>query len=97
VSLVELLHNTAGIHDDETDTSCSEGEKTGLSQIAQAEGIARQAKPFDFEPGTAWLYSNANYILLGAVVEQITGRPFRDAMVDIVIRPLGLNATAVDR
>ena len=29
----------------------------------------------DFEPGTRWAYSNTNYLLLGAIVERIEGRP----------------------
>lgn len=97
VSLFELLHHTAGLHDDDTDAGNRAASKGPTSQIALAETVARQSKPFDFEPGTAWLYSNANYIVLGAVIEAVTGMPFSEAMASIVFRPLGLSATAVDR
>src|SRR5215210_3022148 len=31
-----------------------------------------------FEPGTEWFYSNTNYVLLGLVLEQVTGKPIGD-------------------
>jgi D-alanyl-D-alanine carboxypeptidase len=33
-------------------------------------------KPLDFEPGTKWQYSNTNYVLLGLIVEKVSGEPF---------------------
>jgi D-alanyl-D-alanine carboxypeptidase len=33
-------------------------------------------KPLDFEPGTQWQYSNTNYVLLGLIVEKVSGEPF---------------------
>ncbi|HEX9501202.1 MAG TPA: serine hydrolase domain-containing protein, partial [Thermoanaerobaculia bacterium] len=32
-------------------------------------------KPLDFEPGTKWQYSNTNYVIAGAIVEKVAGRP----------------------
>ena len=54
-------------------------------EAMEAGADAATAKPFDFEPGTARLYSNANYILLGAIVEKVTGKPFHDAMAETVL------------
>lgn len=97
VSLLELMHQTAGLHSDEDSPFCLSGPQGPKTQVKLAEEIAGQAKPFDFEPGTAWLYSNANYIVLGAVVEAVAGKPFADAMSALVFAPLGLTFTAVDR
>jgi D-alanyl-D-alanine carboxypeptidase len=33
-------------------------------------------KPLDFEPGTKWQYSNTNFVLLGLIVEKVSGEPF---------------------
>ena len=31
--------------------------------------------PLDFEPGTRWQYSNTNYVIVGQIIEKITGMP----------------------
>ena len=91
-SLLDLMHHTAGLHSDETSAG-PVGEK---SQVDLAREIAAQAQPFDFEPGSAWLYSNANYIVLGAVIEAVTNVSLSQAFAEIICGPLGLTATAVD-
>lgn len=48
-------------------------------------------------PGQEYEYSNANYTLLGAIVEQITGGSYAAALDDLVARPLGLQRTTADR
>ncbi|MBY0568850.1 MAG: beta-lactamase family protein [Hyphomonadaceae bacterium] len=93
-SLLELMHHTAGLHSDESGVTTHSG--AAPSQVALAEEIARQSQPFDFPPGTAWLYSNANYIVLGAVIEAVTATPFSQAMSELVCAPLGLTSTSVD-
>ena len=42
------------------------------------------------EPGAGFHYSNAGYVLLGAVLEQVTGQPFVDAMNERVFGPVGM-------
>ena len=90
-SIRELLQHTAGISDGEYDT---EGVS---SQLTQAERIARMTPLFDFAPGTAWRYSNAGYILLGAIVEKITELPLATAASKLLFQPLGLSHTAFDQ
>jgi CubicO group peptidase (beta-lactamase class C family) len=46
----------------------------------------------DFTPGTATAYSNVGYVLLGAVIERVTGVPFATYVQTHVLRPLGLSA-----
>ena len=38
------------------------------------------SKPLVFEPGSQWSYSNTNYIALGLVIEQVTGRSYADEL-----------------
>jgi CubicO group peptidase (beta-lactamase class C family) len=94
MSLLELMNHTAGLHDDGQEESRSRGT---ASQEQLAVAIASQAKPLDFAPGTAWLYSNANYIVLGAVIEKVTGVPLAEALAALIFRPLGLRKSAVDK
>ena len=49
--------------------------------------------PLEFEPGTRWTYSNSNFLILGAIVEQITGQPFTTTVEENVFRPAGMIQT----
>lgn len=51
------------------------------------------ALPPKFEPGARFGYSNSGYVLLGLVIEAISGRPYQEAVRDKVISPLGLRHT----
>jgi D-alanyl-D-alanine carboxypeptidase len=88
----ELLHHTAGIHDDQE----SPPLPTGTAQVALATAIAHQNRLFDFPPGTAWLYSNANYVLLGALIEAVTRTSLAEAIATTISTPLRLTRTAMD-
>jgi CubicO group peptidase (beta-lactamase class C family) len=43
--------------------------------------------PLQFVPGTQWMYSNSNYLLLGQIVEQVTGREFHVVVEQEIFRP----------
>ncbi|MFG2981527.1 serine hydrolase domain-containing protein [Streptomyces sp. NPDC048258] len=49
--------------------------------------------PVQFAPGEKWEYSNTNLILLGLVVEKITGRPLHEVIDQSVLKPAGLRRT----
>lgn len=44
-----------------------------------------------FAPGTAWEYSNTNYVLLGMVIERVTGMSYADVLRLRVFEPLSLD------
>ena len=52
--------------------------------------------PLTHPAGGTYEYSNANYTLLGAIIERITGLPFEDALQELVAQPLGLTSTTTD-
>ncbi len=91
ITLRQLLNHTAGVSDivhtitpgfsrRDVDTA------TLITEIRQ--------RPAAFAPGTQWSYSNAGFILLGAVIEKVTGKAWYDAEQEAVIAPLGLKHTA---
>jgi CubicO group peptidase (beta-lactamase class C family) len=41
-------------------------------------------------PGQAWTYNNSGYVLLGAIIESVTGKPWHQAVVERISRPLRL-------
>jgi len=56
--------------------------------------IARST-PLQFAPGTAERYSNLGYVVLGAVVQQVSGKPWHDAIAEYVYRPAGMTSSGV--
>jgi len=49
--------------------------------------------PLDFEPGTDIQYSNAGYVLLGAIVQEITGKTYHQEVQERILNPLGMTET----
>ncbi|MFG2878885.1 serine hydrolase domain-containing protein [Streptomyces sp. NPDC048337] len=49
--------------------------------------------PVRFAPDAQWEYSNTNLVLLGLVVEKITGRPLHEVIEQDVLKPAGLRQT----
>jgi CubicO group peptidase (beta-lactamase class C family) len=52
------------------------------------------SQPLDFEPGTGHSYSNVGFMLLGVVIERVTGTSYADYLTSEVLRPLGLDHTS---
>lgn len=48
-----------------------------------------------FEPGSEQKYSNAGYIVLGLVIEKLSGMSYPDFIAEEVLRPLGMNDTGL--
>ena len=47
-------------------------------------------KPLEFPPGTKWSYDNTGYVMLGAVVEKISGMAYADFVKSRIFEPLGM-------
>ena len=50
-------------------------------------------KPLEFEPGAKQRYSNAGYIVLGLIIERITGQSYYDYVQKSIAKPLGMRDT----
>ncbi len=52
--------------------------------------------PLDFEPGTEFYYSNSGYIVLGLIIEEVSGQSYRYFLKDTFFEPLGMENTDTD-
>ncbi len=65
--------------------------------IAEDELLRQYAGgKLDFEPGSNYSYSNTGFILLGRVVEKVSGRPFAEFLTQRILKPLGMEHTAYE-
>ncbi|AHG93328.1 beta-lactamase (plasmid) [Gemmatirosa kalamazoonensis] len=51
-------------------------------------------EPLEFDPGTRQRYSNAGFVVLGALVERVSGEDYYDYVREHVFRPAGMTQTA---
>jgi CubicO group peptidase (beta-lactamase class C family) len=58
--------------------------------------LVRRGLGFAWAPGTAFEYSNLGYALLGLLIDEVTGAPYRDFVEQRLLTPLGLAATGFD-
>lgn len=50
-------------------------------------------KPLSFEPGTKYDYSNAGFIVLGAIIERVSGQSYYDYVNEHIFKPAGMKHT----
>ena len=53
-------------------------------------------KPLEFEPGTKWNYSNSGYVLLGYLIEKISGQKYNEFVQQNIFTPLGMKDSGYD-
>ncbi|OLF80670.1 hypothetical protein AWH62_15095 [Maricaulis sp. W15] len=83
ITVRQLLSHTSGY-------STLQGNSFQTGHMRQLAGTSPARAP-----GTAWQYSNANYLILGAVIETVSGREF-DAYIETeILAPLGMENSSV--
>ena len=92
VTIRQLLNHTSGIH---SYTSDPEWQKTWAQDLTPRQIVAFVDKDtFDFAPGTNWRYNNTGYVLLGMIIEKISGESYANHLQRELFTPLGLRHTS---
>jgi len=98
MTIGNLLHHQAGLPDH---PHLPEFQAAAAARIAeggdaftpeQTLGFVTGRAPL-FAPGTAWAYSDTGYILLGLVIEEVSGRSYFDVVQETFLGPMGLSGT----
>lgn len=88
VTVRQLLTHTSGI-DGDVFTDTGRGDDCLARYVAALENVAQ-----NHPPGATFSYCNSGYVLLGRLIEKITGVVWDRAMRDLLFAPLGLTHTA---
>ncbi|HKO83125.1 MAG TPA: serine hydrolase domain-containing protein [Actinomycetota bacterium] len=98
ITVRELLQHTSGLPDDTADLPLLGEAFLRLRfhhyQPSQLLALALRHPPVA-TPGGAWSYSNTNYIVLGLLIERVTGHPYGSEIDRRILRPLRLTHTLV--
>jgi len=93
VTVRMLLNHTSGVRS-YTDIPGVMTGLTGRRDVTTAELIDTfKAEKPDFGPGEGWHYNNSGYVLLGAVIEAASGKPWYTYLDDVFFKPLGMTRT----
>jgi CubicO group peptidase (beta-lactamase class C family) len=90
ITIRQLLNHTAGVSD-KIGAPIPGFSRRDLDTATLVPEIGK--RPADFPAGSRWSYSNAGYILLGAVIEKVAGKPWHEVVDERVVAPLGLTHT----
>jgi CubicO group peptidase (beta-lactamase class C family) len=95
ITIHQLLTHTSGIpnYTDMTPRA-KEFDRLGATP-REMLGVAA-TKPLEFKPGTKLIYSNTGYILLGMVIEKVSGLTYADFLKKNIFAPLGMEQSGYD-
>jgi D-alanyl-D-alanine carboxypeptidase len=94
ITLLDLMNHVSGYPDyyplDFVD-------RRMLKPIAPDDLVRRYAgAPLDFEPGTRWSYSNTGFVLLGRILEDVSGQSLGSFLSEKIFGPLGMTHTVYE-
>lgn len=64
-------------------------------RMEELTGAINRNKHLNFEPGSRFLYSNTNFLLLGLIAEKVSGKPLPEFLKERIFAPLGMTGTAL--
>jgi D-alanyl-D-alanine carboxypeptidase len=96
ITIAQLLDMTSGLANYTEDLGLNEQMDSNPGRVWNPEELLAigLAEPPAFPPGEGFLYSNTNYVLLGVIIEQLTGVPVEKAFQDRIFAPLELSETS---
>ncbi len=95
ITIRQLMNHTSGLFDFLDDAGFEQAIAANPGRKwkpAELVSIATSHPPY-FAPGASWHYSNTGYVLLGMVVQSVTGDSLAGEIDRRIIKPLGLTHT----
>ena len=72
------------------------GDRQLAATDAEMAAMMRKGIPFSTAPGTAYEYSNFGFAILGRIVANVSGMPYRRFVRERILLPLGMTATTLE-
>jgi CubicO group peptidase (beta-lactamase class C family) len=91
VTIRHLLSHAEGFPEDNP-----WGDRQLAATDAEMAAMMKRGIPFATSPGTAYEYSNFGFAILGRVVANVSGMPYRRYVREHILLPLGMTATTLE-
>jgi CubicO group peptidase (beta-lactamase class C family) len=85
ITIYHLLTHTSGIPDD-----------AAKYEPGIPDRLVFHDRPLNFQPGEQWSYTNLGYIVLGYLLEKISGQTYANFVQENIFKPLGMNDSGLD-
>ena len=92
IAIAQILAHRSGIHDSILDRNLRPSSPTNAITKDEMLAIIAKGTP-DFEPDAKHSYSNSGYLLLGLIIEKLTGKSYQDALKKRITSKIGLKDT----
>lgn len=89
ITIHNLLNHTSGIKSYTSMESFTKNARTDMSPTELIDVFKNE--PMDFDPGEKFLYNNSGYILLGHIIEVISGESYADFIEKNIFETLGMS------
>ena len=95
ITIEHLLTHTSGIYSYTNDKDFM-SSKINMPHSREQMLSLFKDKPLQFTPGTKWRYSNSGYLLLGYIIEDVTGLTYQQAIRNYIFIPLQMKNSGFD-
>lgn len=92
ITIRQLLNHTSGFSTYEGMKVFNRNVGESLSQLTENLHNVRLSR----KPGASYEYSNLNYVLLGAIIEIVSGMTYENYIVNNIFKPLDMNRSFAD-
>ena len=94
ITIQNLLNHTSGIVEYTSLDGAAQESRLPHSTAGLIDLFRNEA--LEFVPGESYRYSNSNYILLGAVLEQVSGASYEQLLTRVILDPLRMRNSGMD-
>lgn len=93
VTIRQLLSHTSGFSTRQGNDTHKDRSQNGDDLSGQVARLAQRGPAH--APGTRWQYSNANYLILGVLIEEVSGRSYAEFIESEILVPMGMEHSFV--
>ena len=94
ITILNLLTHTSGIPNYTNFPDFA--SMTTIPKTPEEQITLFRNKPLDFQPSSGYVYNNSGYVLLGYLIEKISGQSYKDFVVKNIFKPLVMEDSGYD-
>jgi len=95
IRIEQFLSHTSGMGSNNETPAYKTIDRKGLTPLQLVNYFT--SLPVEFPAGTKWSYNNANFYILGYLVEKLSGVSYANYVTENIFKPAGMSSTYIDK